>query len=566
MPPHADTLTGFIGVNLRRDRLSLADGECARAINADLHTFPGVLRPRRGTIPLATAGGSVVSRLLRQSGARYALSATAWYRNEVAIVTGLVPYNGQAVGFRGVDDPTTWVFLANSAAMRKDDGVNVRNWGAAAPLTAAVLTAGAPGGLIGNYSLRYTYLRRVGDAVAYESNPSPASNTVGVTNQVIAAAAIADSPDPQITHKRLYRTVNSGSDWLFEADIAQGVTTATLSVADTALGTTVEEDNDQPPFCGWGAEFQNHIFLAIDAANPHYLWYSKRFRPESVPAANFLEVGYPGDPIQGGARLVGLLGLYTRDTKYRIVGNATSGFVAIEALSSRGTPAGHATIASDQGAIFVARDGLFLTNFQSADVALSTAIEPLFYGETVNDYAPIDWSRAREMALGSYKQRYYFSYPTIGGGAMMAVYSRETQQWYHYSIAPTAMYTDETSDVLWGGGDGGAIVAIDSPQASTEAVTTTATFADRGGPSSFLRKRFGYLRIDAEAGSQPVTVQLWVDGVLRHTIRVTGSRRRQLYRLPDGVLGYVGRVTVTLTAPSQAVYSVVLINEPLGAF
>ncbi len=566
MPPHADTLTGFVGVNLRRDRLSLADGECARAINADLHTFPGVLRPRRGVVTIATAGTDVVSRLTRQNARRYALSGTAWYRDEVAIVTGLTAHSGQAVGFRPVDDPLSWTFLANQAAMRKDDGTNVRNWGVIAPGPPAGVAAGGAGGLIGNYSVRYTYLRRVSDAVAYESNPSPASSDVAVTNQVITVTALADSPDPQVTHKRVYRSVNSGSEWFFETDVPQGTSTATLSVADAALGAILEEDNDLPVLCGWAAEFQNHIFLALDAANPHYLWYSKRFRPESFPAANYLEVGYPGDPIQGGARLVGLLGIYTRDTKYRIVGNATSGFVAIEALSSRGTPAGHATVASDQGAIFVARDGLFLTNFQSADVALSAAIEPLFYGETVNDYAPIDWSRVREMALGSYKQRYYFSYPTVGGGTMMAVYSRETQQWYHYSIAPTVLYADETSDVLWAGGDGGSIVAIDSPQVSTETVTTTATFADRGGPSSFLRKRFCYLRIDAEAGSQPLTVQLWVDGVLRHIVRVTGSRRRQLYRLPDGVLGYVGRVTVTLTAANQAVYSVVLINEPLGAF
>lgn len=566
MPPHADTLTGFVGVNLRRDRLSLADGECARAINADLHTFPGVVRPRRGVVVLSSDGAGIVSRLTRQNARSYMLAEGTWYRNGTAIQSGLTPYSGQAVGFRPVDDTVSWTFLANATGMLKDDGGVVRNWGADPPTATPVVATGAAGSLIGNYSVRYTYLRRVGSTVTYESNPSDASNTVGVTNQKITVTNIADSGDSQITHKRVYRTVNSGSDWFFELDVIQGVTSATLEVADSGLGASLEEDNDRPRRCGWAAEFQNHIFLAIDAGNPHYLWYSKRFRPESVPAANYLEIGYPGDPIQGGARLVGLLGVYTRDTKYRIIGNATSGFVPIEALSSRGTPAGHATIASDQGAIFVARDGLFLTNFQSADVALSTAIEPLFYGETVNDYAPIDWSRAQEIALGSYKQRYYFSYPTVGGGAMMAVYSRETQQWYHYSVAPTALYTDETTDRLWGGNDGGDILVIDSPVASTESVTTTATFADRGGPSSFLRKRFSYLRIDAESGIQPITVQLWVDGRLRHTIHVTGSRRRQLFRLPDRVLGYVGRVTVTLTAAHQAVYSVVLFNEPLGAF
>jgi hypothetical protein len=415
--------------------------------------------------------------------------------------------------------------------------------------------------------MRYTYLRKIGNAVAYESNPSPVSNTVGVTNLEIAATGIADSTDSQITHKRVYRTVNSGSDWLFEADIPQGTTAVTLALDDDALGAAIEEDNALPPNCGWATEFQNHMFLAIDANNPHYLWYSKRFKPESVPSANYLEIGYPGDPIVGGARLVGLLGIFTRDTKYRVIGNATSGFVAIEALSSRGTPAGQAVTVTDQGALFVARDGIYLTNFQSADAPLGTAIESLFYNETVNDYRPIDWSLSQYIALGSYRQRYYFSYPMVGGGAMTAVYSRETQKWYFYELDPCAFFTDELTDKLWGGTPGGDILTIDSGDASTETFTVSAELADRGGPQTVVRKRYLYCSIDADPNGGTITFLVYIDGALRHTIVMTGRRRKQLHRLPDAMMGYTVRVTVRMSHTStQEVHSVSVINVPLEVY
>ncbi len=58
----------------------------------------------------------------------------------------------------------------------------------------------------------------------------------------------------------------------------------------------------------------------------------------------------------------GLLGVFSRRTKYRILGNITSGFVAQEALSSRGTPSPNSAIITEQGIGFVARDGIFMTN------------------------------------------------------------------------------------------------------------------------------------------------------------------------------------------------------------
>lgn len=560
---HGEQLQGFLGVNLRRDRLSLADSDCARAINADFHTQPGTARIRPGITSVRTGIPGAVTLVTRQNSQQYLMADGRWYRNGTDLGVILTPGNGSTVGFRPVDDPQSWTFLANITGMYKDRGV-LRQWGTAAPNTPPALFGGSAGVLLGNYSLRYTYLRKDGTAVAYESNPSEVSNTLGVTNTTILVTNLVDSADAQITHKRLYRTVNTGSTWLNEADIAQGTTTATLTLADDELGETLEEDNDPPPLAGIAIEFEGHIFLAGDVVNPHYVWYSKRFRPESFPAANFIEIGYPGDPIRSLVRLVGLLGVITRDTKYRVVGNDASGFVAIEALSSRGTPAGHAALVTDQGALFVASDGLFLTNFQSADVGLTGEIESLFYRQTVNDFLPIDWSRASEMALAAYKQRYYFSYPTTDGRTLMAVYSRETQKWYFYDLAVQCLFADEVSDTLWGGTDWGEVIGIDSYTSSTEDIRMQLTFADRGGPALNVRKRYLYMTIDADAGNGAIPCNLVVDGNPRYSFTIRGRRKRTLVRLPDRMLGYTWRLTVdTLSREAQAIYGVAMMGIPL---
>jgi hypothetical protein len=568
-PHQPEQLRSFRGVNLRLDRLSLEDSDCARAIDADLHSRPGVLRLRLGRALLSsTQLDGAVRRLARLNSTRYQIAGTTWYRNFTSLRTGLSGSLAEMAAYRPLNDTSPWVFLADTGGMVKDDGTTLTTWGLDAPTSAATLAAGGAGSLIGNYSLKYTYVRKVGDAIAHESNPSDVSNTLGVTNTVIGVTGLADSSDTQVTHKRLYRTVDTGSTWLYDQEIEQGTTTATLSAADTALGTEVETDNDVPPACGWVTEFQGHLFLLRDPDNPHYLWYSKHFRPEAIPATQYLEVGDPSDPLQSAVRLVGLLGVLTRQTKYRVFGNATSGFTYVEALSARGTPAPQAVLATDAGALFVARDGLFLTNFLQADTLLTAAIEPLWNNETVNDYAPIDWNRADEMALTAWKQRYYLSYPTTDGDTMLAVYSRETQRWYFYSHRMTALYAEEYNDLLLGGTAFGEVHSLETGMTDADQdVTLTVELADRAGGNVWALKRFDYWKADVDAKGGTVTLELLIDGVVRARRACTGTRQRELWRLPDGTQGTTWRVTATYSGTERVeVHGVRVYSQPLGEF
>jgi hypothetical protein len=377
---------------------------------------------------------------------------------------------------------------------------------------------------------------------------------------------LADSSDTQVTHKRLYRTVDTGATWLYDSEVAQGTATATLSTADTRLGDEIEDDNDAPPVCGWVTEFQGHLFVLRDPDNPHYLWYSKHFQPESIPSTQYLEVGDPSDPLQAAVRLVGLLGVFTRQTKYRVFGNATSGFTYVEALSTRGTPAPQAVLTTDTGALFVARDGLFVTNFLQADTLLSAAIEPLWTGETVHDYAPIDWDRTDEIALAAWKQRYYLSYPTTDGDTMLAVYSRETQHWYCYNHRMVSLYAEEYNDLLLGGTAYGEVLSLETGSSDdAQDISLRVELADRAGGSPYAQKRLSYVQADVDAKGGTVLLELLIEGVVRARRAITGTRRRQLLRVPDGILGTTWRARFTYTGTARVeVHGVQVYFQVLG--
>lgn len=567
---------GFLGVNLRQERLRLSDGDIAKAINADLHTHPGTLLLRLGRSRQFTTALSdlQVRRLARYFGAaRYRAAGHSLYRNETAIYGGL---SSELVTtfqpFRPLNDTTVYMFIADQSRMQKDSGSALSDWGVDAPSTKPTVATGAAGGLSGTYSFRYTYVRKVDGTLVYESNPSPVSDDVSPVSQVVTISGLIDSTDSTITHKRLYRTAaDTAGVYLVDQDIAVDTTTGSSSIADTALGDELETDNDPPPEASWAFEFQEHIFLCRDEDNPHFLWWSKRNRPEAVPAENFIEIGHPQDPLQCGVAYGGLAGVFSRQTKYRILGNATSGFVHQEALSKRGTAAFNAVIASEQGCIFVARDGVFQTVFTSPDQELSDAIEPLFLGETVNDFAPINWSAAHTFSAAVHKGRYYLSYAdtTSSTPNMVAVYSFDTKKWYHFDHPLRSLFVEEENNTLTAGTLTGHVVVLeDGSDDEGEDIELDVETKDYGGEEGGATLKFyQWLKIDLDTNGEYINLDFFLDDSRRATHYVsTQGRSTKLLPLPEGLLGNRWRLKIRYTGSTRIkVYNAGALYVPLAA-
>ena len=555
MPRQLQEIRGFTGVNLRKDRLLLDDQEMAKAINADFHSQPGtlVLRPGRAAQYTTALAQPVIRKLARHNGFRYRVAGSTVYRDSTEIMgaTAGNPVNAQRPvdfeAFRPLNDTTLWTFIANPNGMFKDNGTVLRKWGIAAPGSAPVVAAGT-GTLTGTYSARYTYVRKDGVSLAHESNPSPVSASVVLAAQGLAVTVLA-SADAQVTHIRLYRNVTGGSSYLFDQDVTNTSQTVTSTQADNALGAAVETDNDVPPNLSRIAEFQSTIFGVGDLSNPHYLWYSKRFRPESWPTDNFIEIGNPDDPLQEISPLAGLLGVFSRRTKYRVTGNDTSGFTAFEALSKRGLPGcADAAVPTEQGVVFVARDGVYLTNFISQDQELSEKIAPLFdpVGDDVNGLEPINWDVIHTSHIASWKNRVYVALP-LGNTTVpthVAVFSRTTQQWTLYDHAARSLLVEEDVDQLVAGFTDGIVYILEMGHTDgTAEIALDAETGDSAGQQPGLRKLFLWSKVDAEIPTgETLSVDMYADGVLRRTASVTGNRTKLLLPWPEASMGYAWRL------------------------
>ena len=341
------------------------------------------------------------------------------------------------------------------------------------------------------------------------------------------------------------------------------------STDDDQLGEDVEDDNDVPPPGNLLAVFQEHMFLAGDPDNPHYLAWSKRFRPESWPVDNFVEIGTPNDPITKLAPITGVLGVFTRATKYRVSGNATSGFVHDEAVSHRGTSSPRSVTPTDRGVLFVARDGVYSTNFLGPDSKLSDAIDPIFLGETKNGYSPINWDAVDQIAGGFYKNRYYFSYPsgTATVNDMTAVYSFDTEHWTFWDVGFGSFYREHDTDLFLAGGTDSLVYVVDDP-GSTDDDGAEIGFElhtrNFFGGARTTRNLFLYFKVDAECQDGSVDAAFYVDDVAIATRAITGSRTCLLQSLPENTFGKRWRVSLSYTGNRRvSVFGVSTVFLPL---
>ena len=559
----------FIGVNLRQDRMDLADEELAKAINADLHSAIGTIvlrlgRSKQFTSPL---NDLVVRRLGKVNAIRYQVAGQSVYRDQAKIIDGLLSDNliTTIVPYRPFNDDTTWAFICDNDLMKKDDGTNCYKWGIEAP-TAAPTLGSSGSGLTGTFQFVYTYARIVAGAVAHESNPSP-SASITITDDQIDVSALVASTDEQVTHIRLYRTVAGGSSYLFDQNIANGTTTATSSQIDIALGVEVEDDNDVPPNCAWGAVYNETVFLCRNEDNPHFLYHTKRLRPESQ--TEYIEIGNADDPLQCCIPTSGALGVLSRLTKYRVTGNATSGYVPIEHQSRRGTPSPAAAIETEYGVVFVARDGIFSTNFFNTDIALAQEILPLFFGETVNGMDPINWTYASKFCASAYKNRYYLSYASGSNTNpdRVMVYSNDTKKFYFYDHPLNSFFVEEDIDMLVGGSTDGFVYTLEdgSDDAGSNIALDVET-KDYFGQETAARKLFLFYRVDAYIPSGTLSAKVYVDGALKTTGSITGDRTVNILRMPEKCIGFRWRLNFTYSGTGRVkIYGCSMLSLPLGA-
>src|SRR5438132_2264788 len=139
----------------------------------------------------------------------------------------------------------------------------------------------------------FSYFQLVPGATADLSMGGSASGQVGTRTQTVSPASITNIFANQTL------TIDGGTSTQ-ETVIVQTVVGATF----TAFFQYVHANSARVQAVSRPARALNLMEIAFDRAwlagdpdNPHYLYYSKKTRPEACPPQNFVEVGNPSDPI-----------------------------------------------------------------------------------------------------------------------------------------------------------------------------------------------------------------------------------------------------------------------------
>ena len=140
------------------------------------------------------------------------------------------------------------------------------------------------------------------DDAGFESNAGPesieADNTTGdVDYGQIDLTIVPISENDAVVRRNLYRTVASGSEFLFLDTLNDNVTaTYTDSTSDISLGSSTPPvfgglifDNSRPPSGAMSMMWKRTAFVAGDPLNPTVLAYSRFDLPEAFPILNAIE-------------------------------------------------------------------------------------------------------------------------------------------------------------------------------------------------------------------------------------------------------------------------------------
>jgi hypothetical protein len=259
--------------------------------------------------------------------------------------------------------------------------------------------------------IRYTYVRKNGAVVELESNPSP-------SYYLEADTAIwvqwEPSPDPQVTHVRIYRTTNGGGTFYLAAEFEVSSLKGALLKSDLELGPEVEVDHDIPQDGSAiaGPDYNGYCFMSAN----NRLYFCKAKQPEYWPALYYLDVSPPNDPILDLLLLEGQLYALTRFNIYQIQGSGAASFFPISMKAKAGILSKSSYYAAKgHGVIRVLGDGIY-THRGGEDIKISGPFDPLFNQETVGPIEHVNLKAIANSHLIYYQGKLYFFYP--GGSAI----------------------------------------------------------------------------------------------------------------------------------------------------
>ncbi|MCK7581023.1 MAG: hypothetical protein MZV65_38995 [Chromatiales bacterium] len=278
-----------------------------------------------------------------------------------------------------------------------------------------------------------------------ESAPSPASASLDVfVGQGVRVTRPAETPDPQATHWRLYRSVDGTYLLASPEDIALDVTVYDDTLAADDLGEELPSLTwDAPPSGLRGLiSLPNGMmagFLGQD------VYFCEPYRAHAWPSNYVMTVDYP---IVGLGRLDTTLVVLTVGVPYIIQGSHPDSLVMVKADIEQACLAKRSIATIDNAIFYASPDGLMRLTTGGSEL-VTTALM------TRAQWQALDPSDIHAYA---YDGKYMAFYGNGRSGGF--VYdTREAQFYFHEIGRITAGYTDLLEDRLYVAAAGGLVLA-----------------------------------------------------------------------------------------------------------
>ena len=387
-------------------------GACIRAKNV-VFDKDGVVLTRNGSSKGSITGTSAVLYMFDHSGDRYTWSSTRCYKNETVFGDTLTAARPEAVRYNAYNSTQDSMFFLNGTDRKRVEGTSMYEWGTDAPTTAPTIAAGDGSGLTGDYNVKYTFLRKEGSVIVYESNFSPtATSAVELSDEDLDVTGIEVPSDSQITHIRIYRTTAGGSLYYKETDITAGTTSVTLDDSDATITlNSLEHDNNhnRPPLgthCA-GPFFNGYIFVLKD----NLLHWCLAQRPEYFPLNYYVEISEPQDPGQAIVDYNGMVFVFTREKIVQLQGSGSNSFYPITLEAFTGTYSSSCVhVIPNRGIFHLGKDGIYL--FSGRDNKALPELDPIFDQTSTDGLPNLDVSKISYCWMESLGSSLFFAYPS----------------------------------------------------------------------------------------------------------------------------------------------------------
>jgi hypothetical protein len=281
---------------------------------------------------------------------------------------------------------------------------------------------------------------------------------------------------------------------------------------------------------------QDLMFAVGDPNRPGVVYYCLPGEPDHWPADGWLEVCSPTEELMNGGLFSGQAFVFSRERLYYLYPNLTqSGTVSSSPTGcKKGINARWFFTVGRGGIYFGTNDGIYRTGGDDPTL-ISRDIEPLFRGETVNGYFPIDFLAENLLRLEVFRQDLWFSYRDSHGDQQVLLYSLLDQKWRHYAfgnpiVVPFTEGANENAVLILGANNGSAYTHAGTSDAGIAIAWTHMTGAlDAGQPRK--TKLLGDIILDLDRAGTDINVLTTLnhDAVINGTTVIDDGTGRTRY-------------------------------------